>query len=605
MLHLSHVFRETVRRRATACPYADRVSKQPSSDTATSDLLQRHYTVHGRDNNQEAIPAANGMIPKSAGRTPIACSNCAKTKTKCDKKFPCSRCAGRNLRCTLRPTRRSSKNASRIAVQADGTQVLVAPEQIIAAENQSAPTTIGSTGGNNSPQQLKPQTEVPSSTITTIPEEKPVVEGPPPVFFEQPTSGPTPPAPQINSPLPTPGNGFVQNTPLSGFDDFMRTNQDGSEQGSSPRFMLDWGQMQLPMGYDAIARPDMMMHVEMPFDPAGVPLCPPADGMLTIMPGVANNLGPLITPIETPKVERAFSDLELGSSAAMFQPGRQMSAGSIHDSGVGDLGPIVAAQDAWTVFRCTPTLPSSACPRTAKLNLERLEQTLRNHEGWSHWTPAWDEADFVGGEPLMVMQLHESTRDKLLAITQTFLHKALDIHREGVRTPMSGNSPCSTGSNFVLLPPARVLEYFLRSYSNGFERYYSLTSRGILDANELMHCYNDRASSLLILMMIAQGAMNIPSVEARWLTGGLTEACRISLFDLIEKNIIMSGDPIVLHSALLFTVQAAWSGDKWQMDIAMGQRGMYFAMLRHSGALDDRPVVPSTIDQRANADQLW
>jgi hypothetical protein len=148
------------------------------------------------------------------------------------------------------------------------------------------------------------------------------------------------------------------------------------------------------------------------------------------------------------------------------------------------------------------------------------------------------------------------------------------------------------------------LEYFLRSYSNSFERYFPLTSRSTLDANELMHCYNDRAASLLVLLMIAQGAMNIPSSEARMLTGGLTEACRISLFDLIERNIIMSGDPIVLHSALLFTVQAAWSGDKWQMDIAMGQRGMYFSMLRHSGVLD-RPAQTTSSHPQPTIEQLW
>jgi hypothetical protein len=106
-------------------------------------------------------------------------------------------------------------------------------------------------------------------------------------------------------------------------------------------------------------------------------------------------------------------------------------------------------------------------------------------------------------------------------------------------------------------------------------------------------------------MMIAQGAMNIPSVEARWLTGGFTEACRISLFDLIEKNIIMAGDPIVLRAALLFTVQAAWSGDKWQMDIAMGQRGMYFAMLRHSGILETRPVSATQMNGNTTTEMLW
>lgn len=272
---------------------------------------------------------------------------------------------------------------------------------------------------------------------------------------------------------------------------------------------------------------------------------------------------------------------------------------------VADLNAIIAAQDGWSVFRCTPPIPSSACPPTAKLNLERLEQSLRQHEVWSSWRPTWEEADFALGEQLAVMPIHESTRDKLLAITQTFLHKALDIHRDGIGMNSNQNAQNLTASNFVLLPPARVLEYFLKSYANSFERYFPMTSRGMLDPNELMYCYNDRASSLLILMMIAQGAMVIPSMEGRWLAGGLTEACRISLFDLIERNIIMASDPMVLHSALLFEVQAAWSGDKWQMDIAMGQRGMYFAMLRHSGVLDPRHGQIPTMDPRSSPDLIW
>jgi hypothetical protein len=163
-------------------------------------------------------------------------------------------------------------------------------------------------------------------------------------------------------------------------------------------------------------------------------------------------------------------------------------------------------------------------------------------------------------------KIYQATRDKLLAITQSFLHKALDIHKDDPSfSPSSGESPGLTTSNFVLLPPTHVLHHFLRSYANSFERFYPTTARGILDANELMQSYNDKASSLLILMMIAQGAMTIPSIEARWLTDGFTEACRISLFDPVEKNIIMAGDPIVLRAALLFTVRrrgAAISG-KW------------------------------------------
>jgi|TARA_R110002003_G_scaffold1183_1_gene22535 hypothetical protein len=410
------------------------------------------------------------------------------------------------------------------------------------------------------------------------------------------------------SPLSTPAhgmNGFMTSTPMSGYDDFVRTVRDQSDNGSSPQFLMDpWSAMSMGAEFDPMRiDPSLMMSMNMDMS-----MGPPPDGILGMIPEMTppQAFGPVQTPLQTPRMDESFSDLQIGSSASMFYPSNRHS--SIADAGIPDLGAIIAAQDGWTVFRCTPSIPSSSCPRTARLNLERLELSLRNHEGWSNWSPSWDESDFQQGGQIAVAKLQESTRDKLLAITQTFLHKALDIHKDGSNSSSSGESPGSitSGSNFVLLPPARVLEYFLRSYANSFERYYPTSARGVLDTNELMQNYNDKASSLLILMMIAQGAMNIPSVEARWLTGGFTEACRISIFDLIEKNIIMAGDPIVLRAALLFTVQAAWSGDKWQMDIAMGQRGMYFAMLRHSGILETRTTTTTPhMNGNTTTDSLW
>jgi hypothetical protein len=412
-----------------------------------------------------------------------------------------------------------------------------------------------------------------------------------------------PTLPTVLSPLPTPANGFVSQTPMSGYEDFVRTVQDSPENGTSPRFMMDpWNTMPIGPEFDSMRiDPSIMMSMNMDMS-----MGPSGDSLLGMIPEMSppQTFGPIQTPLQTPRMDESFSDLQIGSSASAFYTTNRHSP--IADSGVPDLGAIIAAQDGWTVFRCTPRIPSSSCPRTARLNLERLEQSLKNHEGWANWRPCWDEADFQHGDQVTLMQLHESTRDKLLAITQSFLHKALDIHKDGSgSSPSSGESPGSTTSNFVLLPPARVLECFLRGYANSFERYYPMSARGVLDPNELMMNYNDKASSLLILMMIAQGAMVIPSVEARWLTGGLTEACRISLFDLIEKNIILASDPIVLRAALLFTVQAAWSGDKWQMDIAMGQRGMYFAMLRHSGILDPPVITNPHTNGNMTTDLLW
>ncbi|KAL5114383.1 hypothetical protein ACEQ8H_007732 [Pleosporales sp. CAS-2024a] len=429
-----------------------------------------------------------------------------------------------------------------------------------------------------------------------------------PPFFDPSASNMLAHVPSSLSPVPTPVNGmngFMASTPMSGYDDFVRTVRDHSDKETSPHFMLDpWNTMPMGNDFDPMRiDPALMLHMNM--DMSMGP--PPPEGLLGMIPDMssAQNFGSVQTPIQTPHIDESFSDLQIGSSASMFYPSNRHS--SIADAGL-DLGAIIAAQDGWTVFRCTPSISSSSCPRTARMNLERLELSLRNHEGWSNWSPSWDESDFQQGGQIAVSKLGEATRDKLLAITQSFLHKALDIHKDGTNSASSGESPGSiaSGTNFVLLPPGRVLEYFLRSYANSFERYYPTSARGVLDVNELMRNYNDKASSLLILMMIAQGAMNIPSVEARWLTGGFTEACRISLFDLIEKNIIMAGDPIVLRAALLFTVQAAWSGDKWQMDIAMGQRGMYFAMLRHSGILDTRPSASAPhLNGNTTVDMLW
>jgi hypothetical protein len=611
-------------------------------NSSISDLLQRHYTVHGRDaNNQEGLPPNPGIIPKSAGRTPIACSNCAKTKTKCDKKFPCSRCEGRNLRCQLRPTRRASKNVNRVVVPVESSGSGTSSEH--GNNNESNNTSEGSPPREAQPQESHvqplaqqqpsqlstglpqpPPLSQPSSTVHSrhpsvshpmhlqvpTPEEKPLnvtISTTPPSFFDQsPTSALPVTLPTVLSPLPTPVNGFISQTPMSGYEDFARTARESSENGASPRYMMDpWANISIGQDFDPMRiDPSLMLGMNMNMD---INMGPPADGMLGMLPDMSppTGFGPVQTPNQTPRMDETFSDLQIGSSASMFYSSHRRQS-SMTENGIPDLGAIIAAQDGWTVFRCTPPIPSTSCPRTARLNLERLEVGLKDNHFWNNWRPSWDESDFQLGEQISVAPLHDSTRDKLIALTQTFLHKALEIHKDSMSSSSSsGGSPGSSSSTYIILPPTRVLEYFLRSYVLSFERYYPTCARGVLDTNELMENYNDRASTLLILMMLAQGAMMIQSPEARSLTGGLIEACRISLFDMIEKNIILAGDPIVLRAALLFTVQAAWSGDKWQMDIAMGQRGMYFAMLRHSGILEARQMSTPHMNGNMTTETLW
>jgi hypothetical protein len=265
---------------------------------------------------------------------------------------------------------------------------------------------------------------------------------------------------------------------------------------------------------------------------------------------------------------------------------------------------VITSQQAWPFFQCNLVeKPSLMPPKTASIYLEGVEQTLRNPDTWRAWI-AQSQSDDHGNNRayesnLSAILMESRSREKLLAIMQSFLHKALDIHRTGPRggrEESPGSSPDSTSGSFLMLPPPEVMQSFFTNYSTRYQPYYPCVSGGRLDPNMLMQSSNSKATSLLLLLILASGAISTPTVEARYLASGLTEACRISLFDLIEKDVFQARDPVVLQSALHFTTLAVWSGDKWHMDvsllglehclsntnlatqIAMGQRGMYLAV---------------------------
>ncbi|KKY31068.1 putative transcription factor cmr1 [Diaporthe ampelina] len=182
----------------------------------------------------------------------------------------------------------------------------------------------------------------------------------------------------------------------------------------------------------------------------------------------------------------------------------------------------------------------------------------------------------------------------------------LDIYSNAMTMrPDMGHGYASPGGmcNFIMLPPSSVLEYFLKSYVRSLYGFYPMIFAMSLDPNEMVQ--NTQAATLLVLLMIARGAAAVPMAEARYLSAGLTETCRISLFDIIEKDVELSADPIALRCALLFTLLGAWSGDKWQMDIAMGQRGMYLTMLKHAGMLEPQPSMIPAFNDSTSTELQW
>jgi hypothetical protein len=289
------------------------------------------------------------------------------------------------------------------------------------------------------------------------------------------------------------------------------------------------------------------------------------------------------------------------------------TSSSLSSRGLQEPDAVVASHQSWPFFQCNIVEKSTnATPKTAAIYLEGLAQTLKNHDTWEAWTAQLDQRALDHGNSRQISSkpIEGYSREKLLAITQSFLHKALDIHKAGrghrsSRDNSPGGSPDSGNGAFLMLPPPDVMQYFLKTYVVRYEPYYSSIPGALLDPNQIMQSANYKAASLLILLMVASGAASTPTVEARYLASGLTEACRISLFDTIEKDISQAREPLVLRSALLFTTLAAWSGDKWHMDIAMGQRGMYLAMLAHADMLEAFNERIDVGECQCNPESAW
>jgi len=486
-----------------------------------------------------------GGVPTVAGRTPIACQNCASAKTGCDKRVPCSRCAEKNLPCAARFARRSSKAAVR-AAQASvvfGGQLTTSPAHqglgVTPAFMDMDTTMTKSESPARSPTNMEP-----AGTMD------PRLQGSPQHSPKHKTS----PAHSHISPddFPSP------HTRVEGsLEEFMALGNDFVSPDTGYQDLLVWPDYPIEL--------DMYAH----------PLQGGGRVDLAMPPFV--DLGEISSSSEPTTATSSRGSIHTRSTSILSSGEYECQAKAMNlnmiaptDSSIPEFEVVLAAEASWPLARCNPPLYSGACPRTAIVHLECFEQKSKQEGTWNsleqYLHNLQDTADVQ-----RVVPLTSRSRDKMLAMTQSFLHKALDIHRGGIY-PKSNPGDF----NFIVLPPSNIVEYFLCSYVQSLSLYYPLVMGGVVDPNDMLS--NNQASTLLVLLMIAQGAAAVPTAEARYLSAGLTETCRISLFDCIEKNVELSADPTALRCALLFTLLGAWGGDKWQMDIAMGQRGMYLSV---------------------------
>ncbi|KIV80229.1 hypothetical protein PV11_07744 [Exophiala sideris] len=548
---------------------------------------------------------------------PIACVHCAKAKAKCDKKVPCSRCVSKQIVCQSRATRRSSHNPNRrnnpppplSRPHSERALHSSASFQVSPLTHFSAPPPPPQHGPPHvngiSPHVMSPNT-IPPHRLSLSDGSHPVPIAPAMFTPDMDSHMPRNPFTQTPPEMTIPITPMMPNMPQ--MESFIQMHGTPYDHDSDNHFLAMGSAQASMIDFDATN-----FFPEFMTPPPGM-LHDTNDQFL-----MSGKMG-----MQTPNQMHFHMQMQEGSTpfalrldleSPQNQPHRPPTAiglspsSSSTTSGLQEPDAVLAAHHAWPFFQCNRVEKYSfAPPKTAAIYLEGLAQTLRNQSTWTAWTAQLDESclDISTEREIATEPIVGWSREKLLAITQGFLHKALDIHKaDHAARDDSPSSPDSSRDAFLMLPPADVMQYFLRSYVVRYEPYYSSIPAGRLNPNVLMQGNNSKAASLLILLMVASGASATATVEARYVASGLTEACRLSLFDTIEKDVLQSREVLVLRSGLLFTCLAAWSGDKWHMDMAMGQRGMYLAMLDHSGMLKATDASMDVSRCKQDPEKAW
>ena len=506
------------------------------------DLLQKHHSTYHEV--QDSTQQSDGERAKPQ-RTPIACTKCASAKAACDKKVPCSRCIDKNLPCDARFARRSAK-----VTPVRGTS----PTEKLKPQYQNTKETV-------QPQEVEVVAEIHMGGGDQFLQDH---NNPDLMMWE--TSQKMSSYPLQGLHYSTDAIEILPNceTGREGGDEFLSLTGSVDVDPHTVNFeeIHMWGNYSIEGGMD------FSNQGAMPFLPFP---SMPGDGT----PTPSN---PLTSPSLSSSTSRSHMN-SISSWKGTLEPRLQdqnLSLIWLDNGSIPELEIVIAAEEAWPLARCNPPIFSGACPRTALVHLQNFQDCSKLEDAWNSMNDLLCPTAEHNVEqiPFTIIPLFTTTRDKIIAIAQSFLLKALRTHQSGINS--FGGSKLGGAASFFTLPPSNVMENLLGSSVRSLSPYYTLFHGVALDPNELM--LDNDISTLLFLLMMAQGASSIPKPEARNLAAGLTETCRISLFDVIEKNVELSADPIVLKSALLFTILGAWGGDAWHINIAMGQRGMYLAV---------------------------
>lgn len=256
--------------------------------------------------------------------------------------------------------------------------------------------------------------------------------------------------------------------------------------------------------------------------------------------------------------------------------------------------------EEWPFFRCNPPSRRTIDPKIGRAYLEGLRRDSRTLDGQS--TNLVSKNAFDQSGPTFARPFDEGLRDRLMGITQCFLVKGWETHGSGNLRDLKAMD--SRVSGIVSLPSLATLHRFLETYCYRYEPFYSIFPSSQFSPSSL-DVEDERVVSLMLLLMIAQGALESPILDARVFASGITEACRIGMQDLMEKDVSLSVQPDMLRCLLLFINLGSWCGARWHMDIATGQYTMFLSMLKQSSILQNQDLQLPEVDDALGVETAW
>lgn len=506
---------------------------------------------------------AQGKTPHARPRfIPVACRSCAKSKTRCDHFFPCGRCSTKGIACVPRTPRRAG--AGGLTASANPSSNAVVPVDI----SNNAHVTPYDAGIESSASEidvaldLHPATS-PSQTEVTIPEPQNGQHSTSSHDLQPGTEDPNGPnnlsyaldtdfdmsvfltlgdadldanldwtrfLGSISADIWLPGHTTADNArPLSGFD----ISLDAPSATIDPQLNHD---------------PERRTHVDLSIDTEILSSGRAPGG--DIYPTEDQHF------IQSPKTETAIDN----------------PTPSSHD----DYNHARHGTDYWSIYLCSPC-PFDTAPIRSGENIAHLGENLGFLTSVAERRDGWRRKHLESHKMLNKVPLTDSSREGLLVVMQTFFRWACELH--GLyRSPRQANDQLrlrlqrGNSIGFLLLPPTLVLHTYLEEYLASLEPFYPIVPQMSLDPNSLLKGTSENTSALLLVLMITYGMMRDENVKGRRLSTGMIKVCKVALTNFIKQEIQMPRSRLTFHCALLWTLEAAFRGDKHLMDLSQGQK---------------------------------